>query len=193
MPVMDPMEAALAAAHRAERNSFVDEVVAVTGWDRGRTHAVDWAAVEARIGTALPADYKELAEVFGHGAFDGYLELHTPGAAFRSGDIVLHAAWLGEWARTHGSRLWEPYGIHPAPGGLLQWGSSEQAHQFYWLTDGPDPDRWPVLVCEDAPDSWERFDGTTAEFVHRLLTEPEHPFSIACYFDSHWFEGYGTP
>jgi hypothetical protein len=80
--------------------------------------------------------------------------------------------------------------VYPASGGLLQWGRSEQADEFYWLTGDPDPDRWPVLVKEEIPDSWERFDGTMAEFIHRMLTEPEHPFSTARYFDTHWFQSY---
>ncbi|MFJ3724084.1 hypothetical protein ACIPYQ_16130 [Streptomyces sp. NPDC090045] len=181
------------AADMAEVTSWVDGVVAVTGWDTTRARTIDWASVETRIGTALPSDYKQLAELFGHGAFDGYLQLHTPDARFKSDDIVLHTEWLGEWAGTHDSGLWEPYEVYPAPGGLLEWASSEQADQFYWLTGDPDPDRWPILVTEDIPDSWRRFDGTTAEFVYRLLTDRQHPFSTARYFDIHWFESYGTP
>lgn len=178
------------AADLAAMTSWVDGVVAVTGWDTARARTVDWAAVEARIGTALPSDYKQLAELFGHGAFDGYLHLHVPGAGFESGDIVLHTEWLGEWARTHRSSLWEPYEVYPVPGGVLEWAGSEQADQFYWLTEGPDPDRWPILMREEIPDSWQRFDGTTAEFIYRMLTDRQHPFSTARYFDTHWFESY---
>ncbi|MFD3533819.1 hypothetical protein [Streptomyces sp. NPDC058664] len=179
------------AADLAEVTSWVDGVVAVTGWDPARARTVDWAAVEARIGTALPGDYKRLAELFGRGAFDGFLRLQVPGGAFVSDDLVLHTEWLGEWARTHRSGIWEPYEVYPAPGGLLEWANSEQAHQFYWLTEGPDPDRWPILAKEDVPDSWRRFDGTTAEFVYRLLADKRHPFSTARYFDTHWFESHG--
>ncbi|MCX4823585.1 SMI1/KNR4 family protein [Streptomyces sp. NBC_01142] len=178
------------AADLAEVTSWVDGVVAVTGWDTTRVRTVDWAAVETRIGTALPGDYKRLVEVFGHGAFDGYLQFHVPNADFKSDDIVLHTEWLGEWATTHRSGLWEPYEVYPVPGGLLEWAGSEQADQFYWLTEDPDPDRWPILVKEDIPDSWQRFDETTAEFVYRMLTDRQHPFSTARYFDTHWFESY---
>ncbi|MFE9632433.1 hypothetical protein [Streptomyces sp. NPDC006463] len=180
------------AADLAEVTSWVDGVVAVTGWDTTRARTVDWAAVEARIGTALPGDYKQLAELFGYGAFDGYLRLHIPDAPFRSDDIALHTQFLGEWAKAHDSGLWEPYEVYPAPGGLLEWASSEQADQFFWLTEDPDPDRWPILMKEDVPDSWRRFDGTTAEFVHRLLTDRRHPFATARYFDTHWFQSYET-
>lgn len=178
------------AADLAEQTSWLDGVVAVTGWDTTRARTVDWAAVEARMGTALPSDYKRLAEMFGHGAFDGFLQLHVPGACFESDDLVLHTEWLGEWAGTRRTGLWEPYEVYPAPGGLVEWAGSEQADQFYWLTEDPDPDGWPVLACEDIPDSWRRFDGTTTEFVYRMLTDRQHPFSTARHFDTHWFESY---
>ncbi|OIJ88257.1 hypothetical protein [Streptomyces colonosanans] len=180
------------AADMAEPTSWVDGVVAVTGWETTRVRTHDWAAVEARLGTSLPGDYKRLVEAFGAGAFDGYLQLQIPDAGFESEDIVRRVERLDERARTHGSDLWRPYKVYPAPGGLLKWGSSVQADGFYWLTEDPDPDRWPVLVTEDIPDSWERFDGPTAEFVYRSLTEREHPFSMARYFDAHWFQSYET-
>ncbi|WP_437107722.1 hypothetical protein [Streptomyces sp. enrichment culture] len=180
------------AAGLGEPASWVDGIVAVTGWETAQARTVDWAAVEARLGTPLPGDYKRLVEVFGGGgAFDGYLQLHVPDAYDKSTDVVRHTEWLGEWTRTHGSRLWHPYPVYPAPGGVLQWASTEQADGFYWLTGDPDPDRWPVLAREDVPDSWERFDGTAAEFVHRMLTDPDHPFSTARWFDVHWYQDYG--
>ncbi|MGC9535429.1 hypothetical protein [Streptomyces sp. UG1] len=43
-------------------------------------------------------------------------------------------------------------------------------------------------MSEEFPDSWQRFDGSTAEFIHRMLTDPHHPFSTARYFDVHWFQ-----
>ncbi|MFE4957897.1 hypothetical protein ACFRCW_28455 [Streptomyces sp. NPDC056653] len=101
-----------------------------------------------------------------------------------------HTEWLAEWARAHGNSLWEPYDLFPAPGGLLEWAGSEQADRFYWLTEGPDPDKWPIVMSEEIPDSWQRFDGSTAEFIHRLLTDQHHPFSTARYFDVHWFQSY---
>ncbi|MFD7258627.1 SMI1/KNR4 family protein [Streptomyces sp. NPDC059874] len=173
------------AAELPEGASWVDAVVAVTGWDATRTRTFDWADVEARLGTALPGDYKRLVELFGFGAFDGFLTMRMPDARFPREDIVRSAE-----RSAAGRGLWEPYEAYPTPGGLLEWASSEQADQCFWLTDGPDPDKWPVLVTQDVPDSWVRFDGTTAEFVHRMLTDRRHPLSTARYFDTHLFQSY---
>ncbi|MFD8543040.1 hypothetical protein [Streptomyces sp. NPDC059649] len=191
-PVVLVAEGQDPAADVPEGSSWLDGIVAVTGWDASGRPAVDWAEVEARIGTSLPSDYKRLVDIFGDGAFDDYLQLHVPGAHFKTTDIVRRTEWLSEWARARNSGLWEPYELYPTPGGLLEWASTEQAHQFFWLTEGTDPDRWPLFITEDIPDSWVRFDGTTTEFIYRMLTDRQHPFSTARYFESHWFESYGS-
>ncbi|MFB7221378.1 hypothetical protein [Streptomyces sp. NPDC056227] len=173
-----------------EDASWVDAVIAVTGWSRERGDVVDWTTAETRLGTALPGDYKRLVELFGYGAFDDYLSLLLAGGPPGSLDIVKFNEFWARCAATDGDGRWEPYRLYPAPGGLLQWASTEQKASFYWLTEGADPDRWPILVTDDAYTYWDRFDGSTAEFIYRLLTDPLHPHSTARYFDSHWFMAY---
>jgi len=171
--------------------SWADKVVAVTGWDTGRPYAVDWAQVEGRLGTALPTDYKQLVETFGNGAFDGYFSPLVPDSLSGCDGIVRRAEVLAAHATAHGERLYEPYRLFPAPGGLLHWAGTEQDAEFYWLTEGPDPDTWPILSTEDDHREWDRFDGSTAEFVFRLLTDRARPHSTAGWFDTHWFMTYG--
>ncbi|MFC7014847.1 SMI1/KNR4 family protein [Streptomyces viridiviolaceus] len=73
--------------------------------------------------------------------------------------------------------------------GLLIWAGTEHEDSYCWRADAGDPDRWPVVVRsfdgEDVP-----FDCQTAEFVCRILTDPHHPFTMAHYFDTHWFMNY---
>ncbi|MFE7712066.1 hypothetical protein ACFU6I_41390 [Streptomyces sp. NPDC057486] len=73
--------------------------------------------------------------------------------------------------------------------GLLIWAGTEHEDLYSWRADGDDPDRWPVVVRsfdgEDVP-----FDCTAAEFVCRILIDPHHPFTMAGYFDTHWFMNY---
>ncbi|SHN36022.1 hypothetical protein [Actinacidiphila paucisporea] len=135
--------------------------------------------------------YKQLAEIFGYGAFDGYFSLLVPDGLSGHDGIVRRAETLAAQAKTHGARLYEPYHLFPAPGGLLHWADTEQAAGFYWLTEGPDPNKWPTLSTEDDYREWDRFDGSTAEFVFRLLTDPDRPHSTARWFDTHWFMTYG--
>ena len=166
--------------------SWVERLAAITGWERDGTHVVDWAAAEARLGTGLPSDYKQLIGLFGPGCFDGHLNLYLSGD--RTSDLVSRAEWLAQWSETHGSRLWEPHRLYPAPGGLLQWADTEQADSFYWLTDGPDPERWPIIAAGDDSLFTDPFHGSTAEYICGLLTDPRQPFSTARTFSAHWFQ-----
>lgn len=75
--------------------------------------------------------------------------------------------------------------------GLLVWAGTEHEDQYCWRADGDDPDRWPVLVRSFDGDDLV-FDCRTAEFVCRVLVDPHHPYTMARYFDTHWFMSYGT-
>jgi hypothetical protein len=70
--------------------------------------------------------------------------------------------------------------------GLLIWAGTEHEDLYCWRTHGDDPDRWPVVVRsfdgEDVP-----FESQTAEFVCRVLIDPHHRFTMAGYFETHWF------
>lgn len=169
-----------------ETASWVERLAAITGWEKDRMHAVDWAAAEARLGTRLPSDYKRLVGLFGPGGFDGYIYPYLPGE--RNSDLVSHADWLAQWAEASGGSLWEPYGLYPAPGGLLEWACTERAESFYWLTDGPDPERWPVIAAGETNEFTEPFYGSVAEYLYQLLTDPQQAFSTARIFSAHWFQ-----
>ncbi|MFJ3310503.1 SMI1/KNR4 family protein [Streptomyces sp. NPDC086549] len=73
--------------------------------------------------------------------------------------------------------------------GLLIWAGTEHEDAYCWKTDGDDPDRWPVAVRSfDGEDLL--FDCQAAEFVCRILIDPHHPYTMARYFDTHWFMNY---
>ncbi|MEV7380740.1 SMI1/KNR4 family protein [Streptomyces lydicus] len=57
-----------AVLSRARRLGGPDGAELTTGWEPLGI-SVDWAAIEGELGVPLPADYKELYEVFGGGVF----------------------------------------------------------------------------------------------------------------------------
>lgn len=83
----------------------------------------------------------------------------------------------------------EPW-THLRDDGLLIWAGTEHEDLYCWRTDDADPDRWTVVVRtfdgEDVP-----FGCRAAEFVCRALTDRSHPFTLARYFDTHWFMHHG--
>ncbi|MET9670866.1 hypothetical protein ABZY19_36880 [Streptomyces sp. NPDC006475] len=73
--------------------------------------------------------------------------------------------------------------------GLLIWAGTEHENLYCWRADADDPDRWNVVVRSfDGEDV--SFDCQAAEFVCRILIDPHHPFTMARYFDTHWFMNY---
>ncbi|MET8543923.1 SMI1/KNR4 family protein [Kitasatospora sp. NPDC004799] len=173
--------------------TWIEKLAAVTGWETTRTRTIDWPSVESRLGTPLPTDYELLAERFGSGEFTEYLWFSTPDSPSPHHDLIEDAKRLGGQALVDPgiSELYRPYLVFPAAGGLLKWGDSVQADQFYWLTESADPDEWPILArAHEDVDEWERFDGSTSEFIYRILTDPQQPFSIAMFFEAHAFESF---
>ncbi|MFI6944132.1 SMI1/KNR4 family protein [Streptomyces sp. NPDC050418] len=175
--------------------SYVERVVELTGWTMDRTNPVDWPEAEARLGTPLPADYKELIEVFGGGQFNDWISLHQP---IRTGpwstlDIFLtlhepdgHDAGLDmDW---HDSLAQARSACARQPGGkvLLPWAGCEHG-QLLWHVDGADPAGWPALAIGETFDDWTPMGASAAEALHRILTDPRAPFSLAKYYDRHWF------
>lgn len=170
-----------------------EKLAAITGWESTTTRTIDWPSVESRLGTALPTDYKELAERFGSGEFDGYLWLSTPDSPSPHHDLIKEAKRLGEQASADPwiGDLYRPHPVFPAASGLLRWADSVQADQFVWLTESANPDEWPILAqAHEDVGEWARFDGSTSEFIYRLLTDPQQPFSVAEFSEAHTFQSY---
>ncbi|MEV5009253.1 MULTISPECIES: hypothetical protein [unclassified Streptomyces] len=128
-------------------------------------------------GNALPSDYKALVETFGDGMFDGFHCVFMPDELIKSAEL---AARLGQ-------APWEPHPPFPASGGLVPWMGNEHGQSFHWITEGPDPDRWPVYVTGAEPEAGDRFDCTATEYLFRHLTDPQHPIPMPVDFRAHWF------
>lgn len=151
---------------------------------------VDWPAVQEWLGLPLPADYKRLAEAWGTARFGGRYTVRTPYAQDEDGedqDRFDYGDWLREThreARIEARALAEPErpAVHPAPGGLLAWGTDQSDTLFWDTSASPDPDRWTVVVlrsrrcrCDCAADRWEAHDLTLTEYLTEACTRPLEP------------------
>ncbi|MFC9608729.1 hypothetical protein ACFTTN_35535 [Streptomyces niveus] len=149
------------ALDECEDIDWVGRLIRITGWTQpAQRPDMHWAEVESRLGTELPTDYKRMVETFGEGAFDAWLSLNQE-------------PWTG---------LRED--------GLLIWAGTEHEDLYCWRVDGDDPDRWPVVVRSYDREVDLPFDYQAAQFVCRILVDPHHPFTMARYFDTHWFMNY---
>ncbi|RAO37305.1 hypothetical protein PSN13_01286 [Micromonospora saelicesensis] len=164
--------------------NWVDRIVEETGW-RQEPEGPGWEQTEAELGVALPTDFKELSGRFVPGSFSGYLSLLRPT------DEHDHQPLLSMWAGSRqmaamddfAAQMYAPYGIFGADTGpgLIQWGIDMSEGDHFWLADrSVEPDRWPVVSRGGDGGPLHRFDMSTAEFVHRVIADPEFkPFTVA--------------
>ncbi|OLT34799.1 hypothetical protein BJF79_32985 [Actinomadura sp. CNU-125] len=154
-----------------------DRLVAITGGPVAPSPAPDWAAVESRLGTPLPSDYKRLVEVFGcDGLFDEFFQVFDPAEL-----LSYWGSFAGDAEAAGGLAGW------PRPGGLIPWAGNEHHEVFWWIAEGPDPDRWPVYAVDET-DEGTRFDCTATELLFRQMTDPEFPLTTtADHVTGHWF------
>lgn len=159
---------------------WIDRLVEVTHGEP-RHADMPWGETEERLGLALPEDYKRLAATFGMGLFSEFLQILSvaPGGAFD-----LSTTWhsLGADAPAEGEDpLYAPYRIYrPGRVGLIPWGFSQTEGEYYWLADGGEPDKWPIVTRGRGYREWRQVDMSTSEFIYRVVADPQfEPFSIA--------------
>ncbi|MBC2907010.1 hypothetical protein [Streptomyces cupreus] len=168
------------------------ELVSLTGWQAERQEMA-WIETEREFGTPLPADFKEICEVFGRGSFCGYLELLLP--VDSSDPYSLVGRWEALKSRADSASVrsfFEPYLVFDGSG-IILWGVSVTEASYGWLADTATPaGKWPVVARTDPLEEWHRFDVSTAEFICKVLTDREfRPVSVAAKVERPFFQTYG--
>ncbi|MFJ8112137.1 SMI1/KNR4 family protein [Streptomyces sp. NPDC096132] len=152
--------------------AWVERLAAAVSW-RSQDLEILWDDIEQRLGVELPGDFKAFCQCFGQGQFSGYLEVYSSSG----GDSLVAFDKLrrfGGMAEQHAvvRHIYEPYGLFRSGGqGLLPWGISVTAAEYYWLAsaDGR-PDDWPVVAREDGGE-WKIYQMPMSEFVYRVLVD----------------------
>ncbi|MFJ8084541.1 hypothetical protein ACIQ6Y_28465 [Streptomyces sp. NPDC096205] len=107
----------------------------------------DWDGLFAELGTRLPTEYMAMMDLYGAGIWSEWLRFHTP---LRTGErrFVTHVEETLEGYRSlresHPDDF--PLPAWPEPGGFLPFANSIDADYLGWLTKGPDPDAWPLVL-----------------------------------------------
>ncbi|MGW6984117.1 hypothetical protein ACWGE1_32525 [Streptomyces sp. NPDC054932] len=134
----------------------------------------DWKAVEERLGTALPSDFKSLAEWYPAFGLDDFLGVCTP--------------WPGEesgWAKATDEELKGLDSAYPAElrpaelasTSLMSWGDSQEGDGFLWSVLGDDPEHWPVTICSrNGP--WWHYEGGMVQFLAELCDGTLDPWAL---------------
>ena len=117
---------------------------------------LDWQEVERDLGCPLPADFRDLVDLYGVGTIDEYLMILPPVSAEHESGIPS----VGRMTPTPEKTAWlehtgSTYPFRPQPGSLvcglrLVDGNGDLSGAVYWRTSGPVPEQWPVVL-------WQRY------------------------------------
>ncbi|WP_344654513.1 hypothetical protein [Cryptosporangium japonicum] len=139
-----------------------------------RRTEIHWPAVESRLGTALPADYRRLIDDRGPGVVADVV-VHGPSSPGAALDLV---NWLHGIERMVSAlraitydRVPPPF--HPEPGGILPWGLLHDGRIAGWAVTSDDPDAWPVVVLNSELDGFTRYETSATEFLLARVPGPE--------------------
>jgi hypothetical protein len=131
--------------------------------------AGDFAAVEADLGTKLPADYQELVRRYGYGTFSDFLHLWSPFFAPCTMMAQARASLDANRALARVVPKAVPFPPFPEPDGALPWASTDNGDVVYWLTWGA-PDAWPVALWNPrAGEKYDLVEGGAAAFLAQWL------------------------
>ncbi|WP_174552096.1 Lsr2 family DNA-binding protein [Nocardia sienata] len=127
--------------------------------------SVDWGAAENAVGLTLPADYKQLATVYGPGIFCAYLRVYHPHGPTEWIDLAgPMPATLRRQLRDDRDTGSVP--VPHAPDSLLACGVTDNGEHLFWITEpADDPDGWRVAVNEARGPRWYAFDGCLTAFL----------------------------
>ncbi|MFI9162837.1 hypothetical protein [Kitasatospora aureofaciens] len=172
------------------------ELVRLAGWKPSRMFRVPWDKAVKVAGIEFPADYREFIEIFGAGEIRGDLGILDPlprpggvaGADGMARMVRRTVEDIGPQFRAMREDSFDlcPYRIYPEDGGLLVWAGNYNGDFCFWLTDGGDPNRWPVVVWRRGsfPDAWSRYDMGMAEFLLLVISGENRELADLAFQDS---------
>lgn len=108
-----------------------------------------WDALFARLGTVLPREYVRLMDRYGAGSWSEWLRFFTPlrtpdheRCFITNVDEALDGYRQLRAAHPH----MYPLAVWPEPGGFLPFANSIDGDHLGWLTEGDNPDTWPLVI-----------------------------------------------
>ncbi|THA84533.1 hypothetical protein E6U81_11755 [Streptomyces sp. A0592] len=163
---------------------IIDADEAVTALERAVPGLVDirrqepavfgWREVEEILGTALPADFKALAEWCPPFELDDFLTVSLPEPGEERDWARAMEKENGDWGSNCPAEL-RPEELLSAP--LMAWADSAEGDRFFWSGLEGDPDHWPVTVwSRNGP--WWHYEGGTVQFLAELCGASVEPWAL---------------
>ncbi|MEV5944822.1 SMI1/KNR4 family protein [Streptomyces sp. NPDC051994] len=157
--------------------SRIAEIVGLMPPHDGAGYVADWMSMERAWGLSFPNDFKAFVAAYGDGSMENYLAVLVPEEA--GGEPAGDVADTTDDARATWEETGPPPGSSDSPEQLVAWGADGTGDLLCWLTEGGDPDQWPVAVYHRGYDAWRIYPCSMTDFLYRMFCGEwdEHPLS----------------
>jgi len=129
-----------------------------------------WIAIEGKLGTGLPDDYKEFIQTYGTGKVDDFLYVFTPFSVNENlnlfDQLKLQSDVLVE-LKSYGENV--PYKIFPEVEGVIPFAITDNGDVLFWKTS-TEPNDWTVLVNEARSPDWEKYEMSMSKFLSEIVS-----------------------
>jgi hypothetical protein len=115
----------------------------------GKVQPVNWGQVRSRLGTGLPADYREFIDTYGPGWL-GVIQIMAPGAPDGWDLFALLQRKYEQVRYLERNSAGDPP-FHPEHGGTISWGETADGWTCCWAPAEADPDAWNVVALMPTP------------------------------------------
>jgi hypothetical protein len=136
-----------------------------------------WEKFERRLGTPLPPDYKDFIDFYGTGTFNNLILPLNP---FAENEYLNMMATLDAHHQANrrtqlaGDPAWtvvQPFGLYPAPNGLLPWGTTAAFElNLFWQVQGP-PANWVTILYNLGTGEYEVWKLSATAFLSQLFLQ----------------------
>jgi SMI1-KNR4 cell-wall len=131
-----------------------------------------WSNAEKILGTPLPADWRDFCATYGSFGtiYPAGIAIHNPVDQSGLGLIQMKLErFRKQYEANPDEFIWD---AHPAKGGLLPFGGTDQRKEFLLRTEGK-PDKWTVVIWDqeqEGADAWFPHKLTFGKFLVALLS-----------------------
>lgn len=141
----------------------------------------EWPSIEEKLGARLPRDYKEYIGIYGAGRWADFFGIMDPFYECEHPKAVAYFKWiqsaLGGLNEMHDTfpQYAPPFRRHPASGGLLPIGYTDNGGTICWQTDG-EADGWSIVcLAGKYVDGYDQYKMTLTGFLCALMTKKISP------------------
>ncbi|SMD25779.1 SMI1/KNR4 family protein [Kibdelosporangium aridum] len=153
---------------------LVNRIAAAVGWTGSVSPELDWDVVEGRLGTRLPADYKQFMERFPSGMFRNSIRIFNPSKdAANMARFTAEFERILEWVRIVRNEFadFASYPPFPEPKGVIPFAGIAAGGSLFWVPWTADPDKWHVVYQSGhSPDDWTRTRRSMTDVMLEFVT-----------------------